>query len=60
MHKTQVDFRSHFSGKKVRLMGWEIWYFSITPDLKKGESILTIVVHHLMGYVMKNYSTGLH
>ena len=24
--KTQVEFRSHFSGKKVRLMGREIWY----------------------------------
>jgi hypothetical protein len=23
-HKTQVEFRSHFSGKKVRLMGLEI------------------------------------
>jgi hypothetical protein len=23
-HKTQVEFRSHFSGKKVRLMGQEI------------------------------------
>jgi hypothetical protein len=47
-------------GKKVRLMGRELRYFSITLDLKKGESILTIVVHHLMGCVMKNYSTGLH
>jgi len=26
-HKTQVKFRSHFSGKKVRLMGREIRYF---------------------------------
>jgi len=25
-HKTQVEFKSHFSGKKVRLMGQEIRY----------------------------------
>ena len=25
-YKTQIDFRSHFSGKKVRLMVREIWY----------------------------------
>ena len=24
-YKTQVEFRSHFSGKKVRLMVREIW-----------------------------------
>jgi hypothetical protein len=23
-YKTQFEFRSHFSGKKVRLIGWEI------------------------------------
>ena len=27
MHKTQVEFRSHFSGKNVGLMGQEIRYF---------------------------------
>ena len=27
-YKTQVDFRSHFSGKKVRLIVREIRYFS--------------------------------
>ena len=26
-HKTQVEFRSHFSGKKVRLMDQEIQYY---------------------------------
>ena len=28
-HKTQVEFRSHFSGKKVRLMGREIQHIYI-------------------------------
>jgi hypothetical protein len=28
-HKTQVEFRSHFSGKKVRLMGREIQYNTV-------------------------------
>jgi len=28
VHKAQVEFRSHFSGKKVRLMGREIQYLS--------------------------------
>ena len=26
VYKTQVDFRPHFSGKKVRLIVREIWY----------------------------------
>jgi hypothetical protein len=25
-YKTQFKFRSHFLGKKVCLLGWEIWY----------------------------------
>jgi hypothetical protein len=25
-HKMQVEFRSHFSGKKVRLMGWGVFW----------------------------------
>ena len=29
-HKMQVKFRSHFSGKRVRLMGREIRYFANT------------------------------
>jgi len=33
VHKTQVEFKSHFSGKKVRLMGREIWYFTFTAGL---------------------------
>ena len=28
-HKTQVEFRSHFSGKKLRLMGREIWQLNL-------------------------------
>ena len=28
-HKTKVEFRAHFSGKKVRLMGREIQYIDL-------------------------------
>ena len=35
-YKTQVEFRSHFSGKKVRLMVREIWYFKIHTKLLAG------------------------
>jgi hypothetical protein len=39
-HKTQVEFRSHFSGKKVRLMGREIRYTSISSSSSSSSSAL--------------------
>jgi hypothetical protein len=47
-HKTQVEFRPHFSeGKKVRLLGWEIWYI-IFPEVNywpvKVTKIITTII----------------
>ena len=37
----QVEFRSHFSGKKVRLMGQEIWYMGLVLS---GKFVVVVVV----------------
>jgi hypothetical protein len=33
-HKMQVEFRSHFSGEKKSLMGWEIWYVDLAHQVQ--------------------------
>ena len=42
-YKTQVDFRSHFSGKKVRLIVREIRYFSLL--FCDSSFVFTIFMH---------------
>ena len=39
----QVEFRSHFSGRKVRLMGWEIRY-SVAVRYVKGLHFLNFTI----------------
>ena len=55
-YKTQVDFRSHFSGKKVRLIVREIRYFI-------HDILCTYIVHPLSedsGVVEEQYNLIVH
>ena len=47
-HKTQVEFRSHFSGKKVHLMGWEIRYIY---------HVFILLIYSLDFYLLSAYTT---
>ena len=56
-YKTQVDFRSHFSGKKVRLMVREIRYIvrsfmiymcNLVPRLRMSGAVIPLPPHSII------------
>jgi hypothetical protein len=53
-HKTQVEFRSHFSGKKVRLMGQEIRYLQSFSSFEKLASSTSNAIYDLF-FILHNF-----
>ena len=58
-YKTQVDFRSHFSGKKVRLIVREIWYMMFHTRIFKSLLCISLLCEHYITFMaMDHYKTN--